>query len=328
MASVLSYPDAAAEVMEHECAHSSHGYSQINRQGVGTGATSFEQITLSDGTGLRIATGDRDCSSASIECYAVLGVDCGGASYTGNMRECMIGTGNFKWISGYSPSKVRRGDILLAEGRHAAVALGNGRLGQFSISENGTTHGRRGDQTGYESNIKALYNYPWDGILRYCGPARAGSEAPSEGVAVPPTEATGGIDLGDTRYWGPKVSTIAQQQVGTKADGIISRQPKENEKYALNCETSSWRFTDDVVSSTGYKGSAFVRKIQAKLKGLGFYGGEIDGFAGKQTFTSIQKWLESKGYSVGEHGCNGYWGEDSNRAWCRALIDGAVKELA
>lgn len=135
-------------------------------------------------------------------------------------------------------------------------------------------------------------------------------------------------ELGDHRWWGPKVTTMAQQQVGTETDGIISRQPKENEKYALNCETSSWKFTDDVVSSTGYRGSAFIRKTQTKLKELGFYFGEIDGFAGKQTFTAIQKWLESKGYSVGEYGCNGYWGEDSNRAWCRALIDGAVKELA
>ena len=181
----LGFADAAAEVMEHLCKHSTHGYSQPNRAGVGTGANVFETVALSDGTKVTIAQGDRDCSSAAVECYAALGVDCGGATYTGNMRRCMTGTGNFKWISGYSKSKVQRGDILLNESHHAAVALGGGKLGQFSISERGTTHGQRGDQTGYESNIKALYNYPWDGILRYCGPAREeASDEPATGETI------------------------------------------------------------------------------------------------------------------------------------------------
>lgn len=171
---MLSYADAAAEVMEHLCSHSAHGYSQPNRQGIGTGGDSGETVTLSDGTRVAISTGDRDCSSAAIECYAALGVGVGGATYTGNMRRCMTSTGNFRWITDLSQRK--RGDILLNETHHAAVYLGGGRLGQFSISENGTIHGTRGDQTAYESNIRNYYNYPWNGLLRYCGPAREGSE--------------------------------------------------------------------------------------------------------------------------------------------------------
>lgn len=167
---MLSYQDAAAEVMEHLCSHSTHGYSQPNRQGIGTGGNAGETVTLSDGTRVAISTGDRDCSSAAIECYAALGVDVGGATYTGNMRSCMTGTGNFRWIADLGQR--RRGDILLNERHHTAVYLGDGRLGQFSISETGGVSGQRGDQTAHESNVRAYYNYPWDGILRYCGPSR------------------------------------------------------------------------------------------------------------------------------------------------------------
>lgn len=167
---MLSYQDAAAEIMEHLCSHSTHGYSQPNRQGIGTGGNAGETVTLSDGTRVAISTGDRDCSSAAIECYAALGVDVGGATYTGNMRGCMTRTGNFRWITDLGQR--RRGDILLNERHHTAVYLGDGRLGQFSISETGGVSGQRGDQTARESNVRAYYNYPWDGILRYCGPSR------------------------------------------------------------------------------------------------------------------------------------------------------------
>lgn len=319
MASVLSYPDAAAEVMEHLCSHDGdggHGYSQINRQGVGTGATSFEPLTLSDGTGIRIATGDRDCSSAAKECYAALGVDCGGASYTGNMRSCMVASGNFKWIAPYSASKVRRGDILLAEGRHAAVGLGNGKLGQFSISERGTTHGKRGDQTRYESNIKALYDYPWDGILRYCGPAREGSEAPSEGVAVPPTESTGGIDLGSTDWWGPKFTREIQRQRGTTVDGVVSYQPPSNREYLPNCEADSWQFTDGWEDGGG---SDVVRSVQRLT------GATVDGWAGREFAAKLQTWLEARGFDIGPSGVDGSIGPDTCRAVAAAIVAGAFK---
>lgn len=38
---------------------------------------------------------------------------------------------------------------------------------QSSISENGTTKGNAGDQTGKELNIKEWYNRPWDAVIRY-----------------------------------------------------------------------------------------------------------------------------------------------------------------
>ena len=181
---MLSYPSAAAELMEHLCEHYSHGYSQYSRLGDG----GKETVTLSDGTMVTIATGDRDCSSAVIDCYQSLGVDCGGASYTGNMRSCMTSTGNFKWYPMSSGYIAQRGDIYLNEVHHTAMCLSAvpDMLAQFSISENGTIDGAEGDQTGYESNIKPYYDYPWDGKLVYCGPAREGGSNVNQGTTTIP----------------------------------------------------------------------------------------------------------------------------------------------
>ncbi len=169
---MLSYPDAAAELMEHLCTHDAHGYSQPNRAGVGTGATEGERVTLSDGTVVGIAIGDRDCSSAAIECYAALGVDCGGAWYTGDMVADMVASGNFKQLPRSSWGSSQRGDLLVNQGVHVAMALGSGRLGEAAISETGGIHGQVGDQTGREVRITAMYDDNWDCVLRYCGPER------------------------------------------------------------------------------------------------------------------------------------------------------------
>lgn len=209
--------DRAAQVMEHLCSHSAHGYSQPNRAGIGTGGDVAERIMLADGTIVGISFGDRDCSSAAIECYAALGVDCGGATYTGNMRRCMTGTGKFSWITDLSQRQ--RGDILLNETHHAAVYLGNGKLGQFSISETGGVTGRRGDQTGYESNTKGYYNYPWNGLLRYVGP-----NSDPHVVIQPPMQDSGGKIVVDG-YWGSATTLLAQIVTGAPfRDGIVSRQ--------------------------------------------------------------------------------------------------------
>lgn len=166
----LSIEECAAQLMEHLCSHSAHGYSQPNRQGVGTGGGRGETVTLSDGSTVSISVGDRDCSSASIECYAAQGVDCGGATYTGNMRRRMVASGNFESLPASTWRSPERGDLLLTERNgHVAMALGGGKLGEFLRSENHTIHGQVGDQDGGESVIRALYDDGWDCVLRYCG---------------------------------------------------------------------------------------------------------------------------------------------------------------
>lgn len=268
--------ERAAQVMEHLCSHSAHGYSQPNRAGVGTGGGRGETITLSDGSKVQISIGDRDCSSAAIECYAALGVDCGGATYTGNMRRCMTGTGNFVWITDLSQRK--RGDILLNEAHHTAVYLGGGRLGQFSISERGTTHGARGDQTGYESNIKAYYNYPWNGILR----CTVGSSTP-HGVIQPPMQQSGGKIAVDG-LWGSKTTLLAQQVTGAPyKDGVVSRQNPDHKWRMPGCTLGwEWGIGDG-------SGSPLIKRLQK------IWGATPDGIMGPDTINAMIRYYMRKG---------------------------------
>jgi cell wall-associated NlpC family hydrolase len=60
------------------------------------------------------------------------------------------------------------GDVLLHEGRHTAIYIGNGQLVHASINEKGTiVGGIPGDQTGKEICIRSYYNHPWNSVLRY-----------------------------------------------------------------------------------------------------------------------------------------------------------------
>lgn len=183
----LSPNERAAQIMEHLVSCNRHGYSQYSRQGDG----GSETITLSDGSQVTINTGDRDCSSAVIDAYRSAGVDVGGATYTGNMRSCMCGTGNFEWMP--MSYIAQRGDIYLNEVNHTAMCTSTvpDMLAEFSISENGTIDGVEGDQTGYESHIRTYYDYPWNGILRYIGegassePSSGGSSSGAQPSGVP-----------------------------------------------------------------------------------------------------------------------------------------------
>lgn len=181
----LSPNERAAQIMEHLVSCNRHGYSQYSRQGDG----GSETITLSDGSQVTINTGDRDCSSAVIDAYRSAGVDVGGATYTGNMRSCMCGTGNFGWMP--MSYIAQRGDIYLNEVNHTAMCTSAvpDMLAEFSISENGTIDGVEGDQTGYESHIRTYYDYPWNGILRYIG--EGASSEPSSGESSSGAQSSG-----------------------------------------------------------------------------------------------------------------------------------------
>ena len=166
----LSVAEKAAQIAEHLARHDAHGYSQPSRAGIGTGGHVGETVTLSDGSTVGISTGDRDCTSLAIECYAAQGVDTGGAWYSGDMASKMPATGNFELLPRSAWTNPRRGDILLAVGKHAAVALGGGNLAEALRSEHHSTDGSSGDQDGGEILIRALYDDGWNYVIRYCGP--------------------------------------------------------------------------------------------------------------------------------------------------------------
>lgn len=155
--------EVAVQLMKHLVDHDWHGYSQYSRWGDGEGTC---DITI-EGKVYKVEQGDRDCSSAIISAFEAAGIKCGGATYTGNMRALMVGTGNFVWHPMSSGYVAQAGDVYLNEECHTAMCLSANpdMLMEFSISETGGIDGAEGDQTNWESHTAAYYNYPWDGIL-------------------------------------------------------------------------------------------------------------------------------------------------------------------
>lgn len=116
--------------------------------------------------GVTIRTGSRDCSSSVIDGCEALGVSTGGASYTGNMEECMTSSGAFVALP-YSYGALVRGDIILNPGRHVTVYQGGGKMSTFDIDEDGGIYsGQTGDQTGREAWVRDVYDFGQTRILR------------------------------------------------------------------------------------------------------------------------------------------------------------------
>lgn len=171
--------NVAAQIMEHLCNCSEHGYSQPGRHGT----SGYCSVKTDAGT-VKVKKGDRDCSSAVCEAWelALAGTQYDGLitryNWTGGMRETFVGSGLFEWKPvSYA---AQRGDIYLDESTHTAMCLGGGKIGHFTGSETGGIDGAPGDQTGRESRIQDYYRGSWDGVLHYNGRADGGKVVPSE----------------------------------------------------------------------------------------------------------------------------------------------------
>lgn len=158
---MLTYSQMASEVMWHLVTDDAHGYSQPHRMGDGT----TEELVLSDGTPVYIRGGDGDCSSRGIESYECLGIDCGGATYTGNMRQCLLASGNFEEID---PSDAQDGDVVLTTGHTEMVIDMDGQRIQagFRHSEDYGIDGEQGDQTGDEATWSYFNPDDWETAFR------------------------------------------------------------------------------------------------------------------------------------------------------------------
>jgi len=179
----------AARAMEHLVTHWFHGYTQgWGRWGDGEGVCPVDGV---DGT-IYVEQGDRDCSAGTISAYESAGVDCGGATWTGDALDCMIASGNFRahrmsdgWNcdDGYI---AQRGDAYLAHHdgfQHMAMCVSAypDLLAEFSIAENGTIYGQTGDQTGWESKISNFYG-GWDWCLECIVDGSGDSSGSTDGV--------------------------------------------------------------------------------------------------------------------------------------------------
>ncbi len=140
-------------------ADNSHGYSQQTRWG----------------------NPNYDCSSFVISSYEAAGINVkeSGATYTGNMRQAFVRAG-FEWIPGTPDvNTLQPGDVVLNEGKHTEMYIGNGKL----IGAHGNSDGQDGDSSGNEISITNYSNKSWDGVLRYVGKNTA--EASNDPVTVP-----------------------------------------------------------------------------------------------------------------------------------------------
>jgi hypothetical protein len=123
--------------------------------------------------GKRDGKPDYDCSSLMIASWQNAGVKVkeAGATYTGNMKAAFLKCGftevvskvNIKTGAGLIP-----GDVLLHEGKHTAMCIGNKQIVHAAINEKGKiTGGKSGDQTGKEIWVRSYYNHPWKSVLRF-----------------------------------------------------------------------------------------------------------------------------------------------------------------
>jgi len=298
---LLPYCDEAAEVMWHKITHDAHGYSQPNRS---TNYSAKETITLSDGTKVKIAAHDDDCSSGVRDCYVSIGVDVAYYTYTGNEVEGLLESGNFKRI------KVRdaqNGDILWRVGHTEMLLTRNGTRyqGGFRASEYGSIDGEAGDQTGYESTYSLFDPNDWSQAFR-CTKKRKGAKPQGSSDETGPDAAKNNTHGGklDVDGWaGYNTILDLQHALGTYEDGSISGQWHGNDKYRPNVSAVKY----------GTAGSTMVMALQRKL------GVEVDGYWGMDTSKALQKWLVSKGYKID---VDGYFGYHSVRALQKSLNDG------
>ncbi len=123
--------------------------------------------------GKRNGKPDYDCSALVIASYEQAGVKVkeAGATFTGNMRAAFLKSGFAEMIDKVNANTgagLIPGDVLLHEGHHTAIYIGNGQLVHASINENGKiVGGKPGDQTGKEICTRSYYNHPWNSIMRY-----------------------------------------------------------------------------------------------------------------------------------------------------------------
>lgn len=108
-----------------------------------------------------------DCSSFVITAYQSAGIPVkdNGATYTGNMKNAFVKSG-FEWIPGNpNVSDLQPGDVLLDEGSHTEMYIGNGQ----NVGAHSNKDGVDGDSSGKEVCVGNYYDHPWDGVLRYTG---------------------------------------------------------------------------------------------------------------------------------------------------------------
>lgn len=183
---------------------------------------------------------DYDCSSLVISAYENAGVPVktNGASTTRDMRKVFLRTG-FSIISNFNTGSYENllpGDVLLKDGSHTAMYIGNGQIVHASINEHGKIlGGRTGDQTGEEIFVRSYYSHPWSVALRYTSDEESDSTFPlndqtASNIALSGMYTNIAPSLDYTQI-SPYIATIDR-----RTDDIDFKKLKENKVVAVMIE--------------------------------------------------------------------------------------------
>ncbi len=115
--------DKAAAFVEEICANDNFGYDQSQR------LTGYNAI-VANGSKVKGAKGEFDCSSLVSSCYSLAGLPVSPANTTRSLRESFLATGKFKVYTDAehltSDTYAKRGSLYLKEGSHVVMALEDG----------------------------------------------------------------------------------------------------------------------------------------------------------------------------------------------------------
>lgn len=129
-------PDKAEKIavaMEKACKNNNIGYDQNQR-------TTLYSLCKANGWKIEdVKTPcETDCSALVAVCVNYAGISVSGDIYTGNEANALLRTGEFELLSSpkylISDEYLKRGDILLYEFHHTAIALENGRKAEKTKS--------------------------------------------------------------------------------------------------------------------------------------------------------------------------------------------------
>ena len=121
-----SIAEKIAAAMEDACRNDNIGYDQYER-------TTLYDLCKANGWNIKAVNKpcETDCSALVSVCVNAAGVRLSGSIYTGNESAALLKTGEFELLDApkylTTDEYLRRGDILLYEFHHTAIALENGK---------------------------------------------------------------------------------------------------------------------------------------------------------------------------------------------------------
>ena len=123
-----------AKAMEEACKNDNVGYDQYER-------TTLYELCKANDWNIKAVNNpcETDCSALVAVCVNAAGVKVSGDIYTGNEADVLLKTKEFELLEApkylMTDEYLRRGDILLYEFHHTAIALGNGVKSNIQIQK-------------------------------------------------------------------------------------------------------------------------------------------------------------------------------------------------